>query len=101
MLFNSLSFLVFLPAVLLGIRVLPDQWRKRFLLGACYVFYGSWDWRFLGLLFLSTFIDFWAGRLIYEAQDARARKLILIVSLCVNLLILGFFKYFNFFAGSA
>ncbi len=101
MLFNSLAFLCFLPAVLIGVGFLPGTWRNRFLLAAGYVFYGSWDWRFLCLLWLSTIIDFTAGRLIYSARDVRTRKLVLIASLSANLTILGFFKYCNFFVGSA
>src|SRR5437870_5456109 len=101
MLFNSLAFLCFLPIVLLGVGVLPHRWRNRFLLVAGYVFYGCWDWRFLGLLFLSTVIDFTAGRLMSASTDAWRRKIVLIGSLTANLTILGFFKYFNFFTGSA
>ncbi|MFI5396499.1 MAG: MBOAT family O-acyltransferase [Candidatus Binatia bacterium] len=101
MLFNSIAFLCFLPIVLIGIGVLPKSWRNSFLLVAGYFFYGCWDWRFLGLLFLSTNIDFFAGRAIYASTNARTRKLILIASLSANLTILGFFKYFNFFADSA
>jgi alginate O-acetyltransferase complex protein AlgI len=101
MLFNSLAFLCFLPIVLIGVGTLPQRWRNRFLLMAGYFFYGCWDWRFLGLLFLSTVIDFTAGRLMSASTDARRRKLVLVCSLAANLTILGFFKYFNFFAGSA
>jgi len=101
MLFNSISFLFFLPAVLIGIRLLPDRWRNRFLLVAGYFFYGCWDWRFLGLLFLSTVIDFWAAHLISTARDSYRRRMVLIAGLSANLTILGFFKYFNFFVGSA
>ncbi|MFQ5667574.1 MAG: MBOAT family O-acyltransferase [Candidatus Binatia bacterium] len=101
MLFNSIDFLFFLPAVLIGTSLVRDRWRNHFLLGVCYFFYSCWDWRFLGLLWLSTLIDFWAGHRIHEAQDTRTRKLALVVSVCANLTILGFFKYFDFFAGSA
>lgn len=101
MLFNSIEFLCFLPIVLIGVGLLPKGWRNSFLLVAGYFFYGCWDWRFLGLLFLSTNIDFFAGRAIYASRNPHTRKLILISSLSANLAILGFFKYFNFFADSA
>jgi D-alanyl-lipoteichoic acid acyltransferase DltB (MBOAT superfamily) len=76
------------------------------LLGASYFFYGWWDWRFLGLLALSTVIDFLLGRAIdrIEAGSAgalRRRRLLIVLSVVTNLSILGFFKYFNFFADSA
>ncbi len=68
------------------------------LLVASYVFYGAWDYRFLSLLFISTAIDYICGLKIYESEDARKRKIFLLVSVFANLAILGFFKYFNFFA---
>jgi D-alanyl-lipoteichoic acid acyltransferase DltB (MBOAT superfamily) len=69
------------------------------LLVASYVFYGWWDWRFLGLLWASTLFDWWAGLKITEAQGAR-RRAWLWGSVAVNMGVLGFFKYFNFFADS-
>jgi D-alanyl-lipoteichoic acid acyltransferase DltB (MBOAT superfamily) len=71
------------------------------LLGASYLFYGWWDYRFLGLLMLSTSIDYLVGLGLDRTPDERRRKVILLVSVAVNLGILGFFKYFNFFADSA
>ena len=74
-----------------------------------YFFYGQWDWRFLGLLAITTVLDYTAGRLLDRSEhmappDAprrRSDKLIVAVSVFVNLSLLGFFKYFNFFAESA
>ena len=101
MLFNSLSFLIFLPAVWLTMTVLPRPWRNHFLLATSYFFYGCWDWRFLGLLAGTTVIDFWVGKRLGELADERQRKRILLLSLGANLGVLGFFKYYNFFVGSA
>jgi D-alanyl-lipoteichoic acid acyltransferase DltB (MBOAT superfamily) len=101
MLFNSLAFLVFLPVVLSAASVLPLRWRNRWLLIASYYFYGSWDWRFLGLIFISTLTDFLVGRGIYASPSAGRRKRLLLCSISINLGILGFFKYFNFFVDSA
>ena len=101
MLFNSEAFLVFLPCVLLGFALLPGAWKNRFLLVASYYFYGSWDWRFLGLIFLTTLIDFHVAGLVHAEADALRRRRYLLISVCTNLTILGFFKYFNFFVGSA
>ena len=101
MLFNSIAFLCFLPLVLLGVGALPQRWRNPFLLLASYFFYGSWDWRFLFLLFATTCVDYWAGHRIAVAGSAASRRGFLLLSLGTNLTVLGFFKYYNFFIGSA
>lgn len=107
MLFNSGIFLAFFAIVytlylLLNKRV---RWQNGLLLVASYYFYGRWDWRFLSLIAVSTLVDFFVGRAMgavpadTPANQAR-RKRLLAVSMIVNLGILGFFKYFNFFAAS-
>src|SRR5918994_6552394 len=103
MLFNSLQFAVFLVVVYSLYLLLQGrlQWQNRMLLVASYVFYGVWDYRFLSLLMVSTFIDYWMARLMDATSDQAVRKRWLMVSIVVNLTILGFFKYFNFFADSA
>ena len=100
MLFNSFEFLLFLPTVLgLYWFVLHRHLRAQnlLLLVASYVFYGWWDWRFLGLIALSTVVDFFVGIRIEKAPDKARKKRWLWVSLGVNLGILGYFKYANFF----
>jgi D-alanyl-lipoteichoic acid acyltransferase DltB (MBOAT superfamily) len=62
-----------------------------------YVFYGWWDWRFLGLIFISTLEDYLVALKIHNTSDERKRKIWLLVSIIVNIGILGFFKYCNFF----
>lgn len=62
-----------------------------------YVFYGWWDWRFLLLMLFSTLVDFTIGKKIFKEKQERNRKVLLWMSLIVNLGLLGFFKYFNFF----
>lgn len=101
MLFNSLAFLVFLPVVLVTVGVLPRRWRNPFLLLASYYFYACWDWRFLSLLCITTVVDYCVALWIHASDDERRRKLLLLASITINLGILGFFKYFNFFLGSA
>ncbi len=101
MLFNSLEFLYFLPIVLALYYVLPLRGQNLWLLAASYVFYGSWDERFLSLILISTVVDYWCGMEIHRRESPRARKILLGVSLATNLGILGFFKYFNFFYDSA
>ena len=106
MLFNSFEFAVFLPIVVGLYWVLPHRWQNRMLLVASYVFYGAWDWRFLGLILLSTVVDYNAGLRIHSLETGvtpdrdRGRKFWVGVSVVANLTILGFFKYFNFFVGS-
>jgi len=64
---------------------------------ASYYFYGSWDWRFLSLIFLSSLLDYIVGQKIYSTEDQKKRKRLLIISIVFNLGMLGFFKYYNFF----
>jgi D-alanyl-lipoteichoic acid acyltransferase DltB (MBOAT superfamily) len=101
MTFNSLQYAIFLPVVLAIYWFLSRRAQTVLLLVASYVFYALWDWRFCGLLGLSTVTDYTVGRLMDEEVDGRRRKLLFLVSLAVNLGVLGFFKYFNFFTDSA
>ena len=98
MVFNSLHFLWFFIVVYGLYRVLPHRAQNWLLLIASYYFYAAWDWRFLGLLLASTIVDYSCGRLIAASGDARRRTWLLCLSLGFNLTLLGFFKYFNFFA---
>src|SRR5438094_711922 len=99
--FNSFAFAMFLPVVLGTYYLLRHRAQNVWLLGASYLFYGFWDYRFLFLLLLSTLIDYICGLQIAAASDPRRRRTFLVVSLASNLAILCFFKYFNFFVGSA
>ena len=98
MVFNSLHFLWFFVVVYALYRLLPHRAQNWLLLVASYYFYASWDWRFLGLLLASTIVDYSCGRLIEASPGPRRRKTLLCLSLGFNLTLLGFFKYFNFFA---
>jgi D-alanyl-lipoteichoic acid acyltransferase DltB (MBOAT superfamily) len=98
--FNSFHFIVFFIVVYALYRVLRHKQQNWLLLLASYYFYGSWDWRFLALLLASTGIDYLCAMYIDRRQEPRRRKIALIVSLGFNLSMLGFFKYFNFFAAS-
>ena len=102
MLFNSSIFFIFLGAVLPVFYLLPSKNSKNLflLVVVSYFFYGYWDWRFCLLLALTTIIDYFIGQKIFITEDGSKRKLLLIISLVVNLGILGFFKYFNFFVQS-
>ena len=107
--FNSLAFAMFMVAVL-PVYFALGRWRQLrlqnlFVLVASYCFYGWWDWRFLGLLAVSTILDYSIGcamqRSLAKSNADRAPKWMLVTSLVVNLGILGFFKYWNFFIESA
>ncbi|MBI1978031.1 MAG: MBOAT family protein [Candidatus Omnitrophica bacterium] len=100
MLFNTLPFALFFVVVYALYLALPHKAQNKMLLVASYFFYGYWDWRFLSLLLLTTGMDYFFGLKIEASQNPRVRKALLILSICLNLGILGFFKYFNFFAGS-
>lgn len=104
MLFNSLAFAIFLPLVFAVYWVWAKTHKHRqnlILLLASYVFYGFWDWRFLLLIFISTLTDYFVGLKVHQSSSKKQKKLWLSVSLGVNLGILGFFKYFNFFADAS
>tara|TARA_Y100000782_G_C10188616_1_gene268683 strand:+ start:4067 stop:5518 length:1452 start_codon:yes stop_codon:yes gene_type:complete len=100
MLFNSVDFAVFLPIVFIFYWFLTAKNLKLqnfLILIASYVFYGWWDWRFLFLVIFSTIIDFSVGLLLKNENNPVKRKLLLWISILVNLGFLGFFKYYNFF----
>jgi len=99
MLFNSFSFWLFFAVVAAVHCLLPHRGRNLLLLAASYFFYACWDWRFLSLILTTTVVDFFASRSIARAApDDPIRKRWLMISLTVNLGILGTFKYFGFFA---
>jgi alginate O-acetyltransferase complex protein AlgI len=98
--FNSLHFLIFFGLFFSLYLLTSGRVRMAITLVASCIFYGFWDWRFLGLLALSTAVDYLSGRLMGVATP-RQRKPLLWVSMAVNLAILGIFKYLNFFIDSA
>jgi alginate O-acetyltransferase complex protein AlgI len=98
MLFNSWNFFGFLALILFVYHRLPHRWQNRLLLVASYVFYGWTDARLALLILAFTIINYFAGIGIFQARDALRRKRTLIFCIVANLLLLGFFKYWNFFA---
>jgi alginate O-acetyltransferase complex protein AlgI len=100
MLFNSIGFAVFLPLVFVlywyGLKKNLSL-QNAFLLLVSYLIYSFWDWRFLFLLVFSTFLDYISAIKIESAQKENQAKRWLIISIGINLVFLGFFKYFNFF----
>ncbi|WP_243472002.1 MBOAT family O-acyltransferase [Winogradskyella sp. MH6] len=103
MLFNSLEFFIFLPIVfamywLIGNKRIKQQ--NLLIAISSYVFYGWWDWRFLFLILFSSLIDYTIGLKLNSEDKPSKRKVLLWISICVNLGFLGFFKYYNFFVDS-
>jgi alginate O-acetyltransferase complex protein AlgI len=100
MLFNTTQFFVFLTVVLILFYTAPRAWRKYILLAASYFFYMSFIPKFILLLISLTAIDYTAARWIARTESPHSRKISLVVSLTANLGLLGFFKYYNFFASN-
>jgi len=99
-LFNSFVFVAFFAVVYGLYCVLRHRAQNVLLLVASYVFYGSWDWRFLSLILLSTVVDYACGLGLVRASSTRGKRLLLSASVVTNLGILFTFKYFGFFAES-
>jgi alginate O-acetyltransferase complex protein AlgI len=100
MLFNSLDFAIFLPVVFLLYWFVAQKNLKLqniLIVVASYVFYAWWDWRFLSLIVFSTVVDFTIGQRLRNEDQQYRRKVLLWISIIVNLGFLGFFKYYNFF----
>lgn len=95
--FTSLTFWPFLGLVLVAYWLAPSRCRNGVLLIGSYVFYASWDWRFLAVLLVPTVSDFSVARAIAKSDDARRRRGLLGLSLLIDLGVLGFFKYNDFF----
>jgi alginate O-acetyltransferase complex protein AlgI len=99
-LFNSFEFLLFLPIVFMLYWFVFNKslkWQNALVLVASYFFYGWWSWKFMGLLMLSTALDYAYGFWVASPKRKKA-KFFLYLSIINNLGILGVFKYYNFFA---
>src|SRR5256714_10030981 len=98
MIFNSLTFLVFF-AVVMALHYAPFfNWhqKKINLMIASYLFYAAWNPPFVILLWVSTVVDWWAAQWMVRAKRERTRKAWMLISVCVNLGMLGYFKYGGF-----
>ncbi len=103
MLFNSLDFAIFLPIVFILYWFVTNRnltLQNVLIVAASYVFYGWWDWRFLSLIVFSTLVDYSVGLKLKDEANKFKRKVLLWVSIIVNLGFLGVFKYYNFFLDS-
>lgn len=102
MLFNSLEFIIFFPIVFalywLAHRNANLQ-NLVLIIGSC-VFYAWVDWVFLFLIGFTAVFTYLTGRILDGEQPAKNKKCFVAINVVVNLGILGFFKYYNFFAAS-
>ena len=96
MVFNSYSFLIFFPIVVLINFLLPKKMQYLWLLAASYYFYMNWDARYVLLLLFSTGVTYLSGIVIERAETARGRRAAVAVSFVLNIGVLFFFKYFDF-----
>lgn len=100
MLFHSIDFAIFVPVVFVLYWFVTNKSLKAqnwLIVVASYVFYGWWDYRFLSLIFFTTLLDYIVGIGLSKAEKPIHRKLLLATSMTINLGMLGFYKYFNFF----
>jgi D-alanyl-lipoteichoic acid acyltransferase DltB (MBOAT superfamily) len=100
MLFDSPVYFAFLLVVVPIYWALRHKGQNQLMLVASYIFYGWWDYRFLGLIVLSTIVDFFCALAVESSSDRNRRKLLLAFSVTLNIAFLGYFKYYNFFADS-
>lgn len=97
MIFNSLTFIIFF-AVVHVVYALPLSWqlKKRHLWLSSYIFYAAWNPPFVVLLWISTLVDWFAGRAMARTEIRKKKRLFLALSLATNLGLLGYFKYGTF-----
>ena len=98
MLFNSFSFLMFFPIVVILYFIFPLNYRWIWLLITSYYFYMSWNAAYALLLFASTAVTWLSGLFIEKIKsDIKMKKTVVAASFIINLSILAYFKYFKFF----
>jgi len=93
MIFNSLTFLIFLCVVVLAYWKMPRQPRLLMLFSASLVFYGFWRWDYIVVMLVSVLIDYYAAAKIDKIENEKHRKFLLLCSLTANLGLLFYFKY--------
>jgi D-alanyl-lipoteichoic acid acyltransferase DltB (MBOAT superfamily) len=101
MLFPTVNFGIFFILVFAAawLLVRHHRWRLILLTSVSYVFYAFWDWRFCFLLLFSSVVNWYFGELIYKSEG-KARQNLVAGAVTVDLVVLGFFKYYNFFLSS-
>tara|TARA_B110000211_G_C14076953_1_gene552552 strand:+ start:2208 stop:2903 length:696 start_codon:yes stop_codon:yes gene_type:complete len=100
MFFNSLDFAIFLPIFFILYWFVTNKNLKSqnsLIVIASYIFYEWWDWRFLSLILFSTLVDYFVGISLLNETKTSKRKILLWISIIINLGFLSYFKYYNFF----
>ena len=100
MVFNSIVFAIFIAIFFPLYWILKGRQRMWLCFLGSYLFYGWWDWRFLGIVMFTTILDFSLGIFIENEENPEKKSRLVLLSVISNLGFLGFFKYFNFFAAS-
>ena len=106
MLFNSFTFALFLPIVFLLYWFVFNRnlrLQNLFIVVTSYIFYGWWNWRFLFLIAFTSLCSYGAGLLMQFVDNKKTwitPKAVSIANIVVNLIVLGIFKYYNFFVES-
>jgi D-alanyl-lipoteichoic acid acyltransferase DltB (MBOAT superfamily) len=101
MIFTDAKFFAFFPLTFAVYWWLGDnRSRKQWLLICSVIFYAAWDWRFLGVVLAVILNTYFVTRLVGEWAPERWRGRILTAGIAISLAVLGFFKYYNFFADS-
>ncbi|HEO71041.1 MAG TPA: hypothetical protein ENN80_07240, partial [Candidatus Hydrogenedentes bacterium] len=95
--FNSLEYLILLGVTAILFFNLPRRGRLVLLIASSLIFYAFWSVPLVSLIVISALTDYTAGCMIGRTDNQRVRRLFLVLSLCVNLGLLGYFKYANFF----
>jgi alginate O-acetyltransferase complex protein AlgI len=95
-LFNTLSYLVFLLVIVIAYWALPRGWRVWLVFGASLLFYALWRWEFVFLISFSAFVDYFFSLRIHALAHARRRRWLMIASVSINLGLLLYFKYTYF-----
>ncbi len=100
MLFNSVSYVIFLPIIVLIYFLIPQKARNLFLLIASYYFYACWMPKYLILIIIPTLLTYFISILMDKLENDKKRKLLLFIGIFINLAILFVFKYFDFFTNN-
>lgn len=95
--FTSTIFFIYAPLVLILYFLIPGQFRRHLVAVASLIFYAYWEVAYVPLLLASAIIDYIAGIQLHRAVSNAAKRAWLIASILINVGILFFFKYFNFF----
>ena len=97
MIFSEFIFFVFFPIVLITFYGLPKKYSLSVLFLSSYVFYASWNYKYLLLIFTSVIVNYWVGLILCGEENRKRKNIYLFIAIAANLSFLAFFKYYNFF----